>query len=60
MVEVLSEIPELLVTSPYVQFKDGRAMVDAGTAERLKVLEWAGITVPEATTRVTVKKAASK
>lgn len=60
MVEVLSEIPELLVTSPYVQFKEGRAMVDAGMAERLKALEWAGITVPEKTARVTVKKAASK
>lgn len=46
---VTSRIPHLLVTHPHVQFEDGRAVVDAGTAAALATLPAGlGVTVPAA------------
>lgn len=46
-----TKYPELLVTTPRVQFVDGVAEVDEETAEKLRGLAHMGVVVPDTATK---------
>ncbi|MCI1962845.1 MAG: hypothetical protein LKJ18_01930 [Ancrocorticia sp.] len=52
-----TKYPNLLVTSPKVQFVGGEAEVDTATAEKLAKLSHMGIVVPK---RTSTRKTAAK
>jgi len=63
MVKLTSPVPQLLVTSPHIQFVDGVAEVDEATAERaLPHLASLGVTraTPEAAEKPAAKPKAAR